>query len=61
MVELDQVTVSGKPASFAVELHLIFIQIQCLTYQPLSDALHPHTQYLFFLCICHMLQVLQIS
>lgn len=51
VVQTDKSGIPGKPTRLAVELHLMLVQIQCLTDDVIPDALHPHTENLLLLCI----------
>lgn len=53
MVQADKTGIPGETMCFAVLLHLVFIQIQRIAYDMISDALHPHTEDFCFLSFGH--------
>lgn len=55
MVQPDKTGIPGKPMRLAVELYQMLVQIKCLAYDVVSDALHPHTENLLLLCVGHIL------
>ena len=53
MIQIDKTAVPGKSSGFAVELHLILIQMQRPADHKVSDALHTHSEDLLLLRIRH--------
>jgi hypothetical protein len=59
VIQTDKTAVPGKSSGFAVELHLILIQMQRPADHMVSDALHTHSEDLLFLRIRHSFTLLK--